>query len=44
MRDLWQRYFDVLCEQTRLPMTTAERAELRRERTQVAAMLAFWRD
>lgn len=40
MRDLWQQYFDVLCEQTRLPMTSAERADLSRLRTAVAAILA----
>jgi hypothetical protein len=44
MRDLWQKYFDALCAQTRLPMSTAERAELARERTRVATILAFWGD
>jgi hypothetical protein len=44
MRDLLQRYFDDLCSQTRLRMSAAERADLARERTRVATILAFWRD
>jgi hypothetical protein len=35
-------YFMCLCEASRMPMPTAEREQLRRERTAIATLLAFW--
>jgi len=42
-RDDVQRYFDALCDQSRLTMSSAERLLLRAERTRIATILAFWR-
>jgi hypothetical protein len=39
-----ERYFECLCAQSRETMSTAARAELRRERRKVAERLARWRN
>jgi hypothetical protein len=41
-REFLQRIFEELCRQSRMPMDSAERQNLRRMRTAVATELAFW--
>jgi hypothetical protein len=43
-REFVERYFAYLCDISRDVMSTAERTNLRRHRTAIATMLAFWDD